>query len=68
MELMEVLAKHLPDEGKYSVQIVPQEDFPAEQAACRGVFNFVHRPLTEKQVLFGVKGRDPETGKVYMQD
>jgi hypothetical protein len=47
-EQMEVLAKFFREEGKYEVQIVAQEDFPAELSGCRGVFNFVHRPLTEK--------------------
>jgi len=47
-EQMEVLAKFLNEEGKYDVRIVEQEDFPADLSGCRGVFNFVHRPLTEK--------------------
>lgn len=47
-EQMEVLGKFLGEEGKYEVQIVAQEDFPNDLSGYRGVFNFVHRPLTEK--------------------
>jgi len=45
---MEVLAKFLLEEGNYPVQIVDQDDFPPDLSAYRAVFNFVHRPLTEK--------------------
>jgi len=48
MKQMEVLAKFLREEGNYNVQIAEQEDLPDDLSDYRGVFNFVHRPLTEK--------------------
>ena len=45
---MEALAKFLHDEAGYETQIVAQEDCPDNLSGYRGVFNFVHSPLTEK--------------------
>ena len=45
---MEALAKFLHDEAGYETQIVAQEDCPDSLSKYPGVFNFVHRPLTEK--------------------
>ncbi len=47
-EQMEVLAAFLRERGKFVVEIVDQEAFPADLSGYRGVFNFIHRPLTEK--------------------
>jgi len=51
-------------------------DFPSTEQTCPvlrfpGSEVFLNQHFTdgrEKQVLFGVKGADPKTGKVYMQD
>lgn len=48
MPQMEALAKFLRHEGGYETQIAAQEDCPENLSQYRGVFNFVHRPLTEQ--------------------
>ena len=45
---MEALAKFLQDEAGYETRIVAQEDCPDSLSEYRGVFNFVHSPLTDK--------------------
>jgi hypothetical protein len=45
---MEVLGKFLREEGGYEVQIVGQDDLPNDVSGYCGIFNFVHRPLTEE--------------------
>jgi len=55
---------YTPSDSPSTQQTCPVLRFPRSEV-------FLNQHFTdgrEKTVLFGVKGRDPETGKVYMQD
>jgi len=45
---MEALARFLRQEGKLEVEIVDQENFPAQPSGYRAIVDFVHKPFSDR--------------------